>query len=173
LGENLKKQSTREAEEEREEASNHSKLSPLLFKLWIGIGCQRGTIRKTIEMAIAQVFRENHLSEKAIAGISTIDTKALEPGLLELCQIRNWLFKTWTPSILSSVCVPNPSQIVGEKAGTYSVAEAAAILAVSDQPVTQEDFESRLLVPKQIFRSPEKLWAVTVAVAKIPYEYVD
>jgi cobalamin biosynthesis protein CbiG len=123
-------------------------------------------------MAIAEVFRENHLSEKAIAGISTIDTKASETGLLELCQTRNWLLKTWTASILNSVWVPNPSQIVEQKAGTRSVAEAAAILAVSHQPLTVQDFEPKLLVPKQIFRSPEQLGTVTIAVATGQYDYV-
>lgn len=54
--------------------------------LWVGVGCQRGLSRELIEAAIAHVFRENQLSQNAIAGIATIDTKADEVGLVELCR---------------------------------------------------------------------------------------
>jgi cobalt-precorrin 5A hydrolase len=98
--------------------------------LWIGIGCQRGTLRESIETAIQQVCHSYDLAESAIAGIATIDTKANETGIIELCQHRNWAFKTFPANTLNSVEVPNPSNIVGQKVGTYSVAEAAALCAI-------------------------------------------
>ena len=149
--------------------------------LWIGIGCQRGTSRELIENAIQQVCRADRLAESAIAGIATIDTKANEAGIIELCQERNWALKTFPANILNSVEVPNPSNIVGQKVGTYSVAEAAALCAreltsctflknrqdacsTNRQDACFTKSESscgvgilaahqRLLVPKQIFRS--------------------
>jgi|GEM_PF-525039 len=98
--------------------------------LWVGIGCEGGTGRELIETAIKQVCRAYHLAESAIAGIATIDTKAGEVGLLELCQARNWPLKTFGADILSSVEVPNPSNIVVKQVGTPSVAEAAALCAI-------------------------------------------
>jgi cobalt-precorrin 5A hydrolase len=98
--------------------------------LWVGIGCKRGTSREFIEISIAKVCRAYHLAEGAIAGIATIDTKANEAGILELCQERNWALKTFPAHILNSVEVPNPSNIVAQEVGTPSVAEAAAICAI-------------------------------------------
>ncbi len=160
--------------------------------LWIGIGCQRGTSRESIETAIQQVCHSYNLPESAIAGIATIDTKANETGIIELCQHRNWGLKTFPANILNSVEVPNPSHIVGQKVGTYSVAEAAALCAIELTSYTmlknrQDAFSTksesdcgmgilparqRLLVPKQIFRGQEKPGYVTVAVAVCAIEYL-
>ncbi len=169
--------------------------------LWIGIGCQRGTLRELIETAIQQVCHSYDLTESAIAGIATIDTKANETGIIELCQHRNWALKAFPANILNSVEVPNPSNIVGQKVGTYSVAEAAALCAIEQtsytilknrQDACSTNSESacgvgilparqRLLVPKQIFRTknPHPLqggvrggYAVTVAVAVCAIEYL-
>jgi cobalamin biosynthesis protein CbiG len=140
--------------------------------LWVGIGCKKETSRELIELAITEVFRENHLSESAIAGIATINTKASEVGLLELCQTRNLSLKTFSAEVLQNISVPNPSQVVNSKVGTTSVAEAAAIKASLD--FDRANFESHkkegiknLLISKQIFRSsnPNIKEVVTIAVA--------
>ncbi|MEA5622867.1 cobalamin biosynthesis protein [Nostoc sp. UHCC 0251] len=137
--------------------------------LWVGIGCKRGTSWQLIDQAIEQVFRENQLFQSAIAGIATIDTKALEVGLIELCRLRNLPLKTFAAEILCSVRVPNPATIPDHKVGTPSVAEAAAILAAN---LTASPFSSteawgvKLLVPKQIFKLEGQPGAVTLAVAQ-------
>ena len=64
--------------------------------LWVGIGCKRGTSWQLFDQAIEQVFRENQLFPSAIAGIATIDTKASEVGLVELCHLRNLPLKTFS-----------------------------------------------------------------------------
>ncbi len=167
--------------------------------LWVGIGCERGTQRELIETAIQQVCRAYHLASSAIAGISTIDTKADEAGIIELCQERNWPLKTFAAGILSSVEVPNPSRIAAQAVGTPSVAEAAALCAVGEEiltaserkytqisinPLLSEAFicsSNPLLVPKKIIRikNPPPLQggvrggaSVTVAVAVCPIEYL-
>ena len=99
--------------------------------LWIGIGCKAGTSRELIETAIQSVCRSYHLAESAIAGIATIDAKSGEIGLLELCRSRNWPLKTFAADVLSSVEVPNPSDVAAKSVGTPSVAEAAAICAIA------------------------------------------
>lgn len=140
--------------------------------LWVGIGCKKGTSRELIVIAIEETFKKNQLNLSAIAGIATIDIKADEVGLLEVCHQRNLPLKTFPSHVLSSVDVPNSSSIVALKMKTPSVAEAAALLAAKCQT---------LLVPKQIFKlssnheniSPSTLeGAVTIAVAQAQKEYI-
>lgn len=136
--------------------------------LWVGVGCERGTPRELIEKAIREVFQANHLAEGAIAGIATIDIKADEVGLVELCSDRAFPFITFPANTLRQVSVPNPSQVVETEVGTPSVAEAAAMLAAGVE---------QLLVPKQIYRAQQADLqltsgkAVTIAIAQAESEY--
>ncbi|BAZ29368.1 cobalamin (vitamin B12) biosynthesis CbiG protein [Cylindrospermum sp. NIES-4074] len=129
--------------------------------LWVGIGCQRGISSQLIDQAIEKVFLEYQLADYAIAGFATIDAKASEVGLVEFCRLRSLPLKTFSAESLRTVLVPNPAKIVQETTGTPSVAEAAAILAVSECAL-----EVKLLVPKQIFRLPGQAGTITVAVAQ-------
>ncbi|MCC3407474.1 MAG: cobalamin biosynthesis protein [Microcoleus sp. PH2017_10_PVI_O_A] len=157
--------------------------------LWVGIGCNAGTSRELIETAIQSVCRAYHLAEGAIAGIATIDTKASEIGLLELCQARNWPLKTFAADVLSSVEVPNSSNIVAQEVGTPSVAEAGALCAIAQIVTAHQQQKTQisinhprlfaficgshpLLVPKKVFRSEKMLGSVTVAVAVCPIDYL-
>ena len=129
--------------------------------LWVGLGCERNTSRELIEMAIDETCKTYHLATEAIAGISSIDLKADELGIIELCQRRNLPFRTFNAEQLSRVDVPHPSAVVAREVGTASVAEAAAILA-----------GEHLLVSKQIFKSDDRSGAVTVAIAQAEREYI-
>jgi cobalt-precorrin 5A hydrolase / precorrin-3B C17-methyltransferase len=131
--------------------------------LWVGIGCKKGTSKTLIEMAIEQICQRYHLATEAIAGIATIDLKASEPGILEICRQWNLPLKIFSAETLSQVKVPKPSQIVNEEVGTNSVAEAAAILASLDRssPITNP-----LLVSKQIFKQENEAGVVTIAIAQ-------
>ncbi|MBD2743283.1 precorrin-3B C(17)-methyltransferase [Coleofasciculus sp. FACHB-1120] len=135
--------------------------------LWVGIGCERGTSKTLIETAIGQVFEKNHLAQEAIAGIATIDIKASEVGLVELCRDRHLPLRTFPADILRSVSVPTPSAVVEAEVGTPSVAEAAAIHAAS---VGAEDIVP-LKVAKQVFKLEGQPGAVTVAIAQSEQEY--
>ncbi|MEO1403304.1 MAG: precorrin-3B C(17)-methyltransferase [Cyanobacteria bacterium J06635_1] len=99
--------------------------------LWVGIGCERGSPQALIEYALEQVFRKNHLALGAIAGVATLDIKADEVGLVELCQDRDWPLRCFKAAQLKDIAVPNPSKVVETAVGTGSVAEAAAILVAS------------------------------------------
>ena len=129
--------------------------------LWIGIGCERNTSRELIERAIDETCQTYHFAKDAIAGIVSIDLKADEKGIIEVCQRRNLIFKTFAAEQLNEVEVPTPSNVVKEEVGTHSVAEAAAILAGQN-----------LLVSKQIFKSNDGSGAVTVAIAQAEQEYI-
>lgn len=153
--------------------------------LWIGIGCERGTPRTVIETAIQQVLQAHHLAEGAIAGIATLDRKADEVGLLELCRDRHLPLRCFSAAELQTIEVPNPSAVVAAEVGTPSVAEAAAIAAsrlASTHPLvdaTGAEFSSEatlhpsgeLRVSKKVMRLPDQPGAVTVAVAQAAQEY--
>lgn len=137
--------------------------------LWVGIGCERRTPRQVIETAINQVFQQQGLALDAIAGIATLDLKADEPGLVELCDDRHWPLKTFSPEQLRVVSVPNPSEVVDQEVGTPSVAEAAAMEAAAVKT---------LLVAKYIYKAEDITLAgenrvgraVTVAIAQSEQE---
>ncbi|MBC1215644.1 cobalamin biosynthesis protein [Trichormus variabilis ARAD] len=138
---------------------------PLLQgNLWLGFGCQSGISHHLITAAINQIFPENQLDQKTIAGIATIDTKVSELGLVEFCRLLQLPLKTFPAEMLANVAVPNPSGVIAEKVGTPSVAEAAAILAASAHQ--KQESGVKLLVPKRIFRLPGQPGVVAIAVAQ-------
>jgi cobalt-precorrin 5A hydrolase/precorrin-3B C17-methyltransferase len=96
---------------------------------WVGIGCKRGTSKRLIEDAVHAVFQAHNLSEDAIAGIATINTKADEAGLIEFCRDRHLPLHCFSADQLRSIAVPHPSGAILTAVGTPSVAEAAALLA--------------------------------------------
>jgi cobalt-precorrin 5A hydrolase/precorrin-3B C17-methyltransferase len=118
--------------------------------LWVGVGCERGTSRALIEQAIQQACQAHHLAEGAIAGLATIDLKADESGILELCRDRNWPLHCFSAEALAKVPVPTPSAVV-------AVGEMGA---------------GSLRVAKQIKRQPDQPGAVTVAIAQAEREYL-
>lgn len=128
--------------------------------LWLGIGCERGTARSLIDRAIEETLQANHLAAGAIAGIATIDLKADEVGLLEVCRDRDLLLRCFSAEELRLVEVPTPSAIVESEVGTPSVAEAAALLAAK---------ATELRVKKQIVRGEG---AVTIAIAQADREWI-
>ncbi len=135
--------------------------------LWVGIGCGRGTSRWAIEGAIRQVCQTYQLAEEAIAGIATLDLKANEIGLLELCRDRQWPLRCFSAEQLRSVPVSTPAAYVGAAVGTPSVAEAAAILACQPSGKSQPSLiQVKLRVSKQIVRIDESSRGVTVAIAQ-------
>ncbi|MGG6294848.1 precorrin-3B C(17)-methyltransferase [Leptolyngbya sp. AN02str] len=132
--------------------------------LWLGIGCERGTSRAVIEAAIQQALAHQNLAEGAIAGIATLDLKADEVALVELCGDRQFPLRCFTAAELSQVAVPTPSTVVAAEVGTPSVAEAAALLAAGA--------EAQLLVNKHIVRLEGQPGAATVAIAQAQQEYI-
>jgi len=144
--------------------------------LWIGLGCKRGTAQTVIAYAIQQALRSRHLAEGAIAGIATLDRKADEVELVEYCRVHNLPLRCFSAEALRAIAVPNPSTCVNSKVETFSVAEAAAIIAASDYLTSSHPFcplplVSRLIIPKQIFRLTDHLGAVTIAIAQAEQEY--
>ena len=138
--------------------------------LWVGIGCERNTSPQLIENALEDTLQQYHLSEKAIAGIATIDIKADEPGILQLCQKNNFPLRTFDADTLSAIAVPTPSSVVEREVGTPSVAEAAAIFGGMCAISYDNEQNCHLIVKKQIFKRKNE-GAVTIAIAQSDVEY--
>jgi cobalt-precorrin 5A hydrolase/precorrin-3B C17-methyltransferase len=135
--------------------------------LWLGMGCERGTPKGVIEMAVQNLCHTHQLAPQAIAGIATLDLKADEIGLLEFAQDYSLSIRYFSPEQLQAVPVPNPSTVVAREVGTASVAEAAALLASRDR----DQQPGWLRVPKSVFRCSDQPGAVTLAMAQAQQEY--
>lgn len=121
--------------------------------LWLGIGCQQGASGESIESAIVQTLALQGLNIADVVGVASIDRKAQEPGILEVCAKYHWQLQTYTAAELDNVQIQQLSTTVAQLVGTNSVAEAAAILASRQE----------LLVSKQIYLIDGKF--ITVAIA--------
>ena len=127
--------------------------------LWIGIGCERFSSPDLIERAVDECLATRGLAKEAVAGISSIEAKGDEPGLLQFCEQRGWPLRLLAASALAKVTVPTPSDVVMAEMGTASVAEASALLASGS--------ERQLLQTKRIFHAErDERGAVTVAIAE-------
>ncbi|ABO18340.1 precorrin-3B C(17)-methyltransferase [Prochlorococcus marinus] len=129
--------------------------------LWIGIGCERNTSKELIENSLNNFLESRNLSQQSIAGFATIDIKKDEKGILELSEEKNLPIKFFSKEDLSTIIVPNPSNVVQNEIGTPSVAEASCLLAAGE--------ESKLLEEKRIFKN--QFGAVTIAVAESKNQY--
>ena len=125
--------------------------------LWIGIGCERNTSKILIQNALNDCFSSSNLSQLSIAGFATVDLKSDEKSILEIVEENNWPIKFFSPKELSSIEVPNPSDIVSNEIGTPSVAEAACIIAAGKG--------GKLLKKKEIYKK-EGYGAVTLSIAE-------
>jgi cobalt-precorrin 5A hydrolase/precorrin-3B C17-methyltransferase len=118
--------------------------------LVVGVGASRGAPAEEVGALIDRALAAAGLSPRAVRHLATADVKADEEGILTAAAERGWPVITYPAEELSTVDVPNPSEIVRAEVGTPSVAEAAALYGVN----------AELVVPKQ------KSAMVTVAVAR-------
>jgi cobalt-precorrin 5A hydrolase / precorrin-3B C17-methyltransferase len=125
--------------------------------LWIGLGCRRGVSKVCLEAAIQKVCQAHCLAESLIIGLATLDRKADEAGIIELCQARQWQLRYFTAAQLAQVPLASASTVTQTKVGTPSVAEASALLATASLS---------LLVNKQVIQGPSSLETVTIAIAQ-------
>ncbi|MCE1252251.1 MAG: precorrin-4 C(11)-methyltransferase [Anaerolineae bacterium] len=119
--------------------------------LALGVGCNRGTGADEIEAALNEVLALNALARESVFTLASIEDKAAEPGLLQVCARQNWPFKVFSRRQVNTLpALPNPSPAALKALGVTGVAEPAALLAAG---------APALLVEKQKFPN------VTVAVA--------
>jgi cobalt-precorrin 5A hydrolase / precorrin-3B C17-methyltransferase len=128
-----------------------------MASLWVGIGYQKGTSARAIDQAITHIFADFQLDLSLVIGVGTIDRKAHDPAIRDICQARGWQLHFFSAADLSIVLVPSSSAAVHQHIQTPTVAEGAALLATGSA--------GQLLVAKQIYRWAGQ--ALTIAVAQV------
>lgn len=120
--------------------------------LAVGVGCNRGTPAAEILSAVEQTLSEAGLAAAGVCCLATIEDKADEGGLLEVCQAQDWPLKVFSRREVAEVKeLPNRSDWAQRVLGVAGVAEPAALLAAGSEA---------LLVEKRKYPN------VTVAVAR-------
>ncbi len=95
----------------------------------LGVGCKRGTSPETLEIAFSALLEREHISEKPVCQVCSIDLKKYEPGLLSFCETRGLPFETYSASELAAVEGDFPaSEFVREVTGVDNVCQRAAVL---------------------------------------------
>jgi len=125
----------------------------------LGLGCDRGTAKETIEKAIHDALGSVGLTIADVQAAASIDKKSDEVGLLQVCAGFDWHCTWYSADRLKEVDVPNPSEVVMKYVGTPSVGEAAAILCAGG---SKED----LLVEKYKYKGADGKNA-TVSVVRV------
>lgn len=122
--------------------------------LFAGVGCRKGTEKSRIMLMIADVLERENLEPWAVAGITSIDIKKEEAGILAAAEELGVPFYTYPAAVLDAVAGAfTSSAFVKGVTGTDNVCERAALAAAGKG--------GRLLVKKQAANG------VTVAVAGI------
>ncbi|MFS0576821.1 cobalamin biosynthesis protein [Sporosarcina sp. 179-K 3D1 HS] len=129
--------------------------------LHLGIGCNRGTSAEEIEEVILSTLQELQLSIQSVKGISTIDLKKDEVGLLEVCKKYGFEFTYYTPEELNAVPIENPSETVFKFTGAYGVSEPAAKQSAKADTLILEKKKSgnvTISIARQTFDGREPKW---------------
>lgn len=122
--------------------------------LVVGVGASKRASTEGLYDAVHQALSSAGLDVSAVAAVATLDAKAAEPAIVELAERLGVGIVSLGASLLCSVEVPNPSEIVRKAVGTPSVAEAAAVVAAGPG--------SRLVSTKTISATRDS----TVAIAR-------
>jgi len=95
----------------------------------LGVGCKRGTSLEALENAFSALLEREHISEKAVCRVCSIDLKKEEPGLLVFCKKRGLSFETFPAQELAKVKGDFPaSDFVRQVTGVDNVCQRAAVL---------------------------------------------
>lgn len=104
--------------------------------LVLGIGASRGVTADELEQLVDRAL--TGLSLLSVTAVATVDAKADEAGIVELCARHDWPLVTYRAEELDGVDVPNPSDEPRKVLGTGSVAEAAALLHSGGELVVEK-----------------------------------
>ena len=120
----------------------------------LGIGCRKGISAQAVEDAVSAVLESHAIDRRAIAQAASIDLKAQEGGLLEVCEKNHWPVTFYTAQELLAVEGSTASSaFVKSVTGVDNVCERAALAGAE-----------RLLIEKTA------LGGVTVALAAEHWE---
>lgn len=126
----------------------------VILQVVAGFGCQRGCPARELSALLDQVLDCSGLVRGQVVGITSLDRKADEPGLLALARDLGVPFKTFSAPQLAALegQLSHRSEISYAHTGCYGVAESSALaLAATTQ----------LLVTRQTSQSATVALAIT------------
>ena len=97
-------------------------------KLFLGIGCNRGTSLKEIEEALFIFLEKFKLNIEQIENIGSFDAKSDEIGLLEFAKKYEFDIKFFSKDSINSICTDLSKSKATQFFGLKGVAEPSAIL---------------------------------------------
>lgn len=106
--------------------------------LVVGVGASRGVRADEVIGLVVAALRDAGLSPLDVAELTTVDSRAGEPGLLAAAVRLGVPLRPYGAAALARIEVPHPSDTSRAAVGTPSVAEAAALAGGGE-----------LLVPKR------------------------
>lgn len=96
----------------------------------VGIGCRKGTSKDTLRLRLEQALERADISRHALCRAASIDLKAEEKGIQELCQEYGISFLTFSAEELREVPGDfTSSAFVKNTTGVDNVCERSAVLA--------------------------------------------
>lgn len=97
----------------------------------VGMGCARGCPGEDLQQLLMQCLQQADLTKTQIHSINSIEIKADEDGLLELANLWQIPYRTYSVEDLRLVQdkLRNKSDYVYQTVGVYAVAESAALYA--------------------------------------------
>ncbi|GDY30559.1 precorrin-3B C(17)-methyltransferase [Gandjariella thermophila] len=118
----------------------HGKLLRIVPRtLVVGVGSARDVSTTAVASTLSQLEHRHGLDLRAVRAFATVDRKAGERGILEAVEDHGFWhgaaelpLLSYPADVLSTVDVPNPSEVVRAEVGTPSVAEAAALHAARE-----------------------------------------
>ena len=127
--------------------------------VYAGIGCRRGTTSEQIANAVYTALGRLDLHPSALAGISTIDIKKDEQGLLEFCREQEIPLMTFPAEELAAVQGDfSSSEFVSEVTGVDCVCERSAVLASGGVLILRKMVRDGVTCALA-FREPELSWS--------------
>lgn len=145
--------------------------------LHVGIGCRKDIEKEKIEELFNRTIEENHIDERAIKIISSIDIKKDEEGLILFAKEKNLPINFYSAEKLSAVEGDfSTSEFVENVTGVDNVCERAALLSAIKESSSEtikkrnpetikESSDEETVIPKIIVRKTS-LHGVTIAIAK-------
>ena len=98
--------------------------------VWVGVGCQKGKEADALILFLDLFLTQNQIDPRALAGISSIDLKKDESGILSVVEKYQTKFQTYSNTELSGISGNfSASSFVQDAVGVDNVCERSAVLA--------------------------------------------
>lgn len=98
--------------------------------IYIGVGCKKGIAELMLLDFVREELEKSEINPKAVKAVASIDLKAEEPALLNLCKQNGWDFQCYSAEkLLQAEGEFTDSSFVEQTTGVGNICERAAIIS--------------------------------------------